>query len=164
MHDLLLTDELRGELGRAAPLAARAAQDEGIAAILDDRIRHRAAVGARNLADLLVKDVLTIGVVVDLARPLVADALARAVGRSPRDAAALPPREDLDVQKILRHRAVRRRAARRPHGCPNRAKAQIPSLMRCSDNHARTWLEIHPDRSLKAADPCYRSGSRGIAQ
>src|SRR2546421_8716822 len=47
-------------------------------------------------------------------------------------AAALPPREDLDVQKVLCHRAVRRRAARRRHGCPNRAKAQIPSLMRCS--------------------------------
>src|SRR5205823_3040919 len=125
MDDLLLADELRGEFEGFTPLAARAAQDEGIAAILDDRIRHRAAVGARNLADLLVKDVLTIGVVVDLARPLVADALARAVGRSPRDAAALPPREDLDVQKILRHRAVRRRAACRRHGCPNRAKAQI---------------------------------------
>src|SRR5437764_9599872 len=111
MDDLLLADELRGEFEGFTPLAARAAQDEGIAAILDDRIRHRAAVGARNLADLLVKDVLTIGVVVDLARPLVADALARAVGRSPRDAAALPPREDLAVQKILCHRAVRRRAA-----------------------------------------------------
>src|SRR5205823_10336088 len=136
MDDLLLADELRGEFEGFTPLAARAAQDEGIAAILDDRIRHRAAVGARNLADLLVKDVLTIAVVVDLARALIADALARAVGRSPRDAAALPPREDLDVQKVLCHRAVRRRAAAL-NGCPNRAKAQIlPASCAAAQNHA----------------------------
>src|SRR5438874_7815930 len=53
MDDLLLTDELGREFGRPAPLAARAAQDEGIAAILDDGIRHRAAVGARDLTDRL---------------------------------------------------------------------------------------------------------------
>ena len=85
----------------------------------------RPAGELRGQHDLLVKDVVTIGVVVDLACALVADALARAVGRSPRDAAAFSPREDLDVQKVLCHRAVRRRAAPRRHGCPNRAKAQI---------------------------------------
>src|SRR5256885_9041876 len=53
MDDLLLADELGSEFGRPAPLAPRAAQDEGIAAILDDGIRHRAAVGARDLADRL---------------------------------------------------------------------------------------------------------------
>src|SRR5205807_9181666 len=71
----------------------------------------RPAGELRRQHDLLVKDVVTIGVVVDLARALIADALARAVGRSPRDAAAFSPREDLDVQKVLCHRAVRRRAA-----------------------------------------------------
>src|SRR2546421_7832896 len=69
-------------------------------------------------------------------------------------AAALPPREDLDVQKVLCHRAVRRRAALRRHGCPNRAKAQIPSLMRCS-------TESRAD--LARDSPGYRSGSRGVA-
>src|SRR5437899_6816924 len=68
--------------------------------------RERAPDELRCQHDLLVKDVLTIGVVVDLARPLVADALACAVGGSPRDAVTFPPREDLDVQKILCHRAA----------------------------------------------------------
>src|SRR5204862_5111761 len=81
--------------------------------------------------DLLVKDVVTIGVVVDLARALIADALARAVGRSPRDAAAFSPREDLDVQKILCHRAVRRRAAALMVAQTGR-KLKSSSLMRCS--------------------------------
>src|SRR5256885_1102754 len=53
MNDLALADELRGELRRSAALAGRAAQDEGVAAILDDRIRHRSAIGARHLADRL---------------------------------------------------------------------------------------------------------------
>src|SRR5207249_2185578 len=100
-------------------------------------------------------DVLTIGVVVDLARALVADALARAVGRSPRDAAAFSPREDLDVQKILCHRAVRRRAAPRRHGCPNRAKPQIvPASCAAAQDHPRTWREIHLTTPIRPARNC----------
>src|SRR2546430_12900120 len=53
MNDLALADELRGELRRSAALAGRAAQDERVAAVLDDRVRDRPAIGARHLADRL---------------------------------------------------------------------------------------------------------------
>src|SRR5437016_12618733 len=95
--------------------------------------RERAPDELRCQHDLLVKDVLTIGVVVDLARALVADALARAVGRSPRDPAAFSPREDLDVQKILCHRAVRRREAAL-------MVAQTGRKLKSSSVLRRSWL------------------------
>src|SRR5882762_11982310 len=53
MDDLMLADELGSEFGRSAPLASRAAQEQRVAAVLDDRVRHRTAVGARHLADRL---------------------------------------------------------------------------------------------------------------
>src|SRR5437870_4713672 len=53
MNDLALADELRGELRGSAALAGRAAQDERVAAVLDDRVRDRPAIGARHLADRL---------------------------------------------------------------------------------------------------------------
>src|SRR5205823_12544052 len=53
MNDLALADELRGELRRSAALAGRAAQDERVAAVLDDRVRDRPAIGARHLTDRL---------------------------------------------------------------------------------------------------------------
>src|SRR5207248_10592471 len=115
--------------------------------------------------DLLVKDVVTIGVVVDLARPLVADALARAVGGSPRHAATFAPREDLDVQKILCHRAASapsRSCSRicllKPGETSNRQI--VDCLVRCNRESPADWLEIHPDNVChKAAVLCYRSGS-----
>src|SRR5438046_9204029 len=46
---LALPDEARGELRGAAVLTARAAQDQRVAALLDERLRLAAAVGARDL-------------------------------------------------------------------------------------------------------------------
>src|SRR5947207_15534113 len=53
MDDLLLTDELGSEFGRSAPLAARAAQHEVLPQFSTMISSHRAAVGARDLADRL---------------------------------------------------------------------------------------------------------------
>jgi len=81
--------------------------------------------------DLLVQDVLASGVVVDLARPLVADTLARPVRRRSRDAAPLASREDLDVEEVLGHRAVLSHAQQLPPPClPKEGESSNPGALR----------------------------------
>src|SRR5690348_5878759 len=48
-NDFALTDELRSEARSTAPLTGRAAQDQGIAAILDERLRFGASISTRHL-------------------------------------------------------------------------------------------------------------------
>src|SRR4030088_2264717 len=48
-----LPDELRSESRRAAPLAGRTPQDQGIPAVLDDGMRIALAVGIRDLRNRL---------------------------------------------------------------------------------------------------------------
>src|SRR5882672_10598508 len=55
--------------------------------------------------DFLVRDVAAIGVVIHLARSLIADALARAIGSGSRDSSALTTRDMLGAEKIGGHRA-----------------------------------------------------------
>src|SRR6185437_4801532 len=52
-YDLPFSDEPGGELGGAASLAGRAAQDQGVSAILDDRLRFGVSVRAADLSDAL---------------------------------------------------------------------------------------------------------------
>src|SRR5437660_2406831 len=66
----------------------------------------RPARELRRQQDFLMRDVLTVGVVVTLARAIVVDPLAGAVGGSSRDATAFSPGEDFDVQEVLGHRAL----------------------------------------------------------
>src|SRR5207253_3699431 len=52
-HDFALTDEARGKLRRAPMLTPRAAQDERIAAILDEGLRLAAPIGRGHLRNRL---------------------------------------------------------------------------------------------------------------
>src|ERR1700722_6446597 len=51
VQHLAFTDQLRSESGGAAPLARRAAKDQGVPAVLDDGVRFTLAVGARDLGN-----------------------------------------------------------------------------------------------------------------
>lgn len=53
----------------------------------------------------LVRDIAAIRIVMDFARSLVGNALARSVGRRPCDTSALAPRDMPGAEKVNRHRA-----------------------------------------------------------
>src|SRR2546429_9992640 len=52
-HDFALTDEARGKLRRAPMLAPRAAQNERVAAVLDNGLRLAAPIGRGHLRNRL---------------------------------------------------------------------------------------------------------------
>jgi hypothetical protein len=96
-------EQLPGQTGVSAKACVLGSVPENGSILGPGHVEADSEVCGKN--DFLVRNIATIGAVVHLARALVADSLARAVGRGPGGTRALTSRDVLGAEKIRGHRA-----------------------------------------------------------